>query len=107
MADELDLGELMRKAQELQAKLREMQESAASKIVTADAGGGMVRATVDGAMNVHKIEIDPALLAGNDREMLQDLVVVAVNEALKRAQKLVSDEMTKLGPLGGIKFPGT
>ncbi len=103
---ELDFGALMKQAQALQEKLKEVQEQAAAKVVSADAGGGMVRASVDGSMQVRKIEIDPALLASNDKAMLEDLIVVAVNLALKRAQEIVAQEMGKVGPLGGIKLPG-
>jgi nucleoid-associated protein EbfC len=103
---ELDFGALMKQAQALQEKLKEVQEQAASTVVSADAGGGMVRASVDGSMQVRKIEIDPALLASNDKTMLEDLIVVAVNLALKRAQEIVAQEMGKVGPLGGIKLPG-
>jgi nucleoid-associated protein EbfC len=103
---ELDFGALMKQAQALQEKLKEVQEQAAAKVVDADAGGGMVRAIVDGSMQVRKIEIDPALLASNDKAMLEDLIVVAVNLALKRAQEIVAQEMGKVGPLGGIKLPG-
>lgn len=103
---ELDFGALMKQAQALQEKLKEVQEQAATKVVDADAGGGMVRASVDGSMQVRKIEIDPALLASNDKPMLEDLIVVAVNLGLKRAQEIVAQEMGKVGPLGGIKLPG-
>jgi len=103
---ELDFGALMKQAQALQEKLKEVQEQAAAKVVDADAGGGMVRASVDGSMQVRKIEIEPALLAANDKPMLEDLIVVAVNLALKRAQEIVAQEMGKVGPLGGIKLPG-
>ena len=96
----------MKQAQALQEKLKEVQEQAAAKVVDADAGGGMVRASVDGSMQVRKIEIDPALLASNDKPMLEDLIVVAVNLALKRAQEVVAQEIGKVGPLGGIKLPG-
>jgi len=103
---EFDLGALMKQAQALQQKVKEAQEHAAAQIVKADAGGGMVRASVDGAMQVRKIEIDPALLAANDKAMLEDLIVVAVNLALKRAQELVAREMGKVNPLAGLKIPG-
>ncbi len=103
---ELDFGALMKQAQALQEKLKEAQEHAAAQVVTADAGGGMVRATVDGSMQVRKIEIEPALIASNDKAMLEDLIVVAVNLALKRAQEMVAQEMGKIGPFAGIKLPG-
>ncbi len=101
-----DLSALFQQAHALQDKLKEMQEAAASKTVTAQSGGGMVRATVDGAMNVRRIEIDPALLAANDKAMLEDLIVVAVNEGIRQAQKLVAEEMGKLAGVMGLKLPG-
>jgi DNA-binding YbaB/EbfC family protein len=96
----------MQQAQALQEKLKQMQEEAAAKTVTAQSGGGMVRVTVDGAMQVRKIELDEALLKSNDKAMLEDLIVVAINDGLRQAQNLVAQEMGKLGPFGGIKIPG-
>ena len=96
----------MKQAAALQDKLKDMQATAAERVVTAESGGGMVRATVDGSMRVRKVEIDPAMLAANDQAMLEDLIVVAVNEGLRRAQEMVAEEMAKLGPLGGLKLPG-
>lgn len=104
--EDLDLSTLMQQAQALQKKFKEMQEAAAAKTVEAQSGGGMVRVTVDGAMRLRRVEIDPALLASNDKAMLEDLLVVAVNDGLRRAQELVAQEMGKLGPLGGLKIPG-
>src|SRR5215470_7411001 len=103
---ELDFGALMKQAQALQEKLKEVQEQTAAKVVEADAGGGMVRVSVDGGMQVRKIEIDPALIASNDKAMLEDLIVVAINQGLKRAQELVAQEMGRVGPLAGLKIPG-
>src|SRR5580658_479083 len=97
---------LMQQAQALQEKLKEMQEAAAERTVEAQSGGGMVRVVADGSMRIRKVEIDPAILAANDRPMLEDLIVVAVNEGLGRAQAMVAEEMGKLGPLGGLKLPG-
>jgi nucleoid-associated protein EbfC len=105
MAD-FDFASIMKQAQAFQEKLREMQEEAASKTVEAQAGGGMVKVVADGSMRVRKIEIDAAILAANDKPMLEDLIVVAVNDSLVRAQKLVAEEMGKLGPLAGLKIPG-
>jgi DNA-binding YbaB/EbfC family protein len=101
-----NLSELLQQAQALQEKLKQLQEDAASKTVDAQAGGGMVRVTVDGAMQVRRIHIDPSLLASNDQAMLEDLITVAVNEGLRQAQKLVANEMGKLAPMGGFKLPG-
>ena len=103
---QFDLSTLMQQAQALQEKFKEMQDAAAAKTVEAQSGGGMVRVTVDGAMRLRRVEIDPALLASNDKSMLEDLLVVAVNDGLRRAQELVAQEMGKLGPLGGLKIPG-
>jgi DNA-binding YbaB/EbfC family protein len=103
---ELDLGALMKQAQALQEKLKAVQEQAAAQVVSADAGGGMVRVSVDGSMQVRRIEIDQALIASNDKAMLEDLIVVAINLGLKRAQEMVAQEMGKVGPLGGLKLPG-
>jgi DNA-binding YbaB/EbfC family protein len=96
----------MKQAQALQEKFKQMQAEAAGKTVQASAGGGLVRVVADGSLQIRSIEIDPTLLAANDQPMLQDLIVVAVNEAIKRAQELVAGEVGKLGPLGGLKFPG-
>ena len=105
MSDEFDLSAMLRQAQALQEKLQQLQVDAAEKTVEAQSGGGMVRVVVDGAMRVRKIEIDPLIVAGNDKAMMEDLIVVAVNEGLRRAQELVAQEMGKLGPLAGINLP--
>jgi len=102
----MDLAALMQQAQALQAKMQEMQERAAAKTVEAQSGGGMVRVVVDGTMRVRKIEIDPSIVAANDKAMLEDLIQVAVNDGMARAQQLLADEMGQLGPIGNIKFPG-
>ncbi|MGH7948163.1 MAG: YbaB/EbfC family nucleoid-associated protein [Candidatus Binataceae bacterium] len=102
---EFDIGSMMKQAEKLQERLRELQESAAEKTVDAQAGGGMVKVTADGALRIRRITIDPAMLAANDQAMLEDLIVVAVNDALGRAQAMVAEEMSKLGPLAGLKLP--
>jgi nucleoid-associated protein EbfC len=103
---EIDLSALMRQAQELQSRMQEMQQAAAAKTVEAQSGGGMVRVVVDGTLRVRKIEIDAALVGANDKSMLEDLILVAVNDGMARAQKMLADEMGKLGPLGGLQIPG-
>jgi hypothetical protein len=65
----------------------------------------MVRVVVDGAMRVRKIEIDPSIAAANDKAMMEDLIVVAINDGLRRAQELVAEEMGKLGPMAGMNLP--
>ena len=76
------------------------------KTVEAQAGGGMVRVVVDGTMRVRKIEIDAALIGANDKSMLEDLILVAINDGIARAQKMLAEEMGKLGPLNGLAIPG-
>ena len=104
---QFDLSSLLQQAQAMQEKFKQMQEEVALKTVQAEAGGGMVRVMADGSMRVRSIQLDPALLAANDKEMLQDLIVVAVNDALRRAQDLFTQEMGKLSPFGGaLNIPG-
>jgi len=101
-----NLSDILQQAAALQEKFKQLQEEAASKTVEAQSGGGMVRVTVDGSMQVRRIEVDPSLLAANDKGMLEDLITVAVNEGLRQAQKMVAEEMGKLAPMGMLKFPG-
>jgi hypothetical protein len=100
----IGLGDIVKQAQDLQARLSKVQEEAASRTVEASAGGGMVRVTVNGRLEVVRLEIDPQILASGDREMLQDLVVAAVNQGIRSAQQLMAAEMSKL--TGGLKIPG-
>ena len=99
---EFDIAKMMEQAQALQERLKTVQEEAAEKTVEGNSGGGMVRAVVDGSGRVRRIEIDPSLLAANDKAMIEDLIVVAVNDGLRRVQELVAEEMRKLSPMGGL-----
>ena len=98
------LGDIMREAQKLQAKMAEMQEEAKKKTVEATAGGGMVAIVASGAGEIISIKIEKDVVNPDDVEMLQDLIMAAVNEALRRAQEMVSSEMSKL--TGGLQLPG-
>ncbi len=98
-----DLGNLMKQAQELQERLSQVQESVARRTVEAAAGGGMVKVTVNGKHEIVALTIEPAVLQ-EDVELVQDLVLAAVNEGIRNAQKMVADEMTKVA--GGLKIPG-
>lgn len=100
-----DLSALMRQAQALQEKLKSTQQELADKTVEASSGGGMVQVQADGSLRVRRITIDPAALVANDRAMLEDLLAAAVNEALRRAQEMVSQEMNRLTPFGGLNLP--
>lgn len=98
------LGDMMREAQKLQAKMAELQEEAKKKTVEATAGGGMVTVVASGAGEIVSINIEKDVVNPDDVEMLQDLVMAAVNEALRRAQEMVTSEMSKL--TGGLQLPG-
>lgn len=98
------LDDLMKQAQQLQTKLARIQEEAASKTVEASAGGNMVTAVVNGRLEMVSLRIDPTVLTAGDVEMVQDLVIAAVNEGIRKAQKLMTDEMSKV--TGGLKIPG-
>ncbi len=99
-----DLGNLMRHAQKMKAELERIQGEAASKRVEGTAGGGMVTVTVDGRGEVVAVRIDPEVAAAGDQEMLQDLIVAATNEALRKARELMNAEMAKVA--GGMGLPG-
>ena len=101
-----DLGNLLKQAQALQERLASAQDELAKKTVEGTAGGGMVTAVVNGRLEVVSVGIDPTLLTDPDREMLQDLVVAAVNAGIRAAQKMMGDEMGKLTGGLGIKLPG-
>ncbi len=81
-----------------------IQEEAKSKTVEATAGGGMVTVVANGGMEIISIKIEKDVVNPDDVEMLQDLVLAAANEALRRAQQMVNDEMSKL--TGGLQIPG-
>lgn len=88
----------------LQEKMTKMQEDLALKKVEASAGGGMVTVEVSGRQEVLSIKIDPQVVDPEDIEMLQDLIVAAVNDGLRRAQEMAAAEMGKLA--GGLNIPG-
>jgi DNA-binding YbaB/EbfC family protein len=98
------MGNVMKQAQKLQAKMLKMQEELAEKTVETTAGGGMIKVVANGRQQVISITIDPEVVDPEDVEMLQDLVLAAVNDALTKAQEMVANEMGKL--TGGMNIPG-
>ena len=98
------MGNMMKQAQKLQAKMLRMQEEMAAKTVEATAGGGMVQVVANGRQQIVSIQIEPEVVDPDDVEMLQDLVLAAVNDALSKSQAMVSQEMGKL--TGGLNIPG-
>ncbi len=98
------LGDMMQQAQKMQQEMAKVQEEAKKKTIEASAGGGMVVVTASGAMEIISVKIEKDVVNPDDIEMLQDLVIAASNEALRRAQQMVNDEMGKL--TGGMNIPG-
>ena len=99
-----NMNDILRQAQVMQNKLAKLQQEMAEKTYVASSGGGMVKAVVNGKQELIKLTIDPSAMEGNDVEMLQDLVLAAVNEGLRIARETMEREMTALS--GGIKIPG-
>ena len=99
-------GNLMKEARKLQAQLETLKEEVAKRKVEASAGGGMVVVEANGNQEVLSVKIDREVITPDDPQMLEDLVLAAVNEALRKAREMVASEMSKLaGGLGG-KLPG-
>jgi len=97
-------GDMMRQAQALQEKLAQLQEEAGKKTVEATSGGGMVTVVANGKQEIVSIKIDPEVVNPQEVEMLQDLILAAVNEARRKAQELMAEQMKTL--TGGIQIPG-
>lgn len=98
------MNELVRQAQVMQKKMAKLQEELEVRTVEGSAGGGMVTAVVTGANELKSIAIDKTVVDPNDVDMLQDLVLAAVNDGLKKAKAMMEAEMGQL--TGGIKMPG-
>ncbi|NLE74994.1 MAG: YbaB/EbfC family nucleoid-associated protein [Actinobacteria bacterium] len=100
---------MLKQVQKMQADMAKAQEELANEVVEASAGGGMVSARVTGDLVVQSIKIDPAAIDPDDAEMLEDLVLAAVNEAMRMAQELAQKRMGGLTSgldLGGLNLPG-
>ncbi|HHZ93099.1 TPA: YbaB/EbfC family nucleoid-associated protein [Candidatus Poribacteria bacterium] len=100
----MNMNNLMKQAQKMQKRMLEIQEDLANRTVETTVGGGMVTAVANGQQELVSITISPDVVDPNDVEMLEDLILAAVNEARNKAQELMGDEMSKL--TGGIKIPG-
>jgi nucleoid-associated protein EbfC len=104
MGKGFDLGGLLKQAQQLQERLSSVQDELRARTAEGTAGGGMVTAVVNGKLELVSVRIDPSLLTSPDVDMLQDLVVAAVNGGIRAAQQMMAEEMSKV--TGGIKIPG-
>ncbi len=99
-----NMNNMMKQAQKLQKKMLEAQQDLATKTVEASSGGGMVKVVANGAQKIESLVLEKEIVDPEDLEMLQDLVLAAVNDALKKSQEMVSAEMGKL--TGGMNIPG-
>lgn len=100
----MEMQEMIKQAQQMQQKISKIREEMAKKEVQSTAGGGMVKVTANGALEVIDISIDPSVVDSNEVGMLQDLIIAAVNEALRKAKEMMEEEMSKV--TGGLKIPG-
>ena len=103
-----NIGNLMKQAQKMQADLQRAQEEIARAEVTGESGGGLVKVTMNGRHEVRRVQIDPSLV-GDDREMLEDLVAAACNDAAHRVEQMMQERMSGLtagmGLPPGLKLP--
>ena len=99
-----NFGNIMKQAKKMQEKMLELQEGLAAKTVDATAGGGMVSVVVNGKFEVLSLKIEKEVVNPEDVEMLQDLIVAAVNEGVRKAQEMAAAEMGKI--TGGMQIPG-
>ncbi|MDA3790488.1 MAG: YbaB/EbfC family nucleoid-associated protein [Desulfobacula sp.] len=99
-----NMSSMMKQAQNLQKKMMKTQAELATKTVEASSGGGMVKVIANGGQKIESITFEREIIDPEDIEMLQDLVLAAVNDALNKAQEMVSSEMSKL--TGGLNIPG-
>jgi hypothetical protein len=98
------MGKMMKQAQQLQSRMLKLQEEMADKTVETSSGGGMVKVVANGRQQVLSIQIEKEVVDPDDVEMLQDLILAAVNDALIKSQEMATQEMSKL--TGGLNIPG-
>ncbi|MGD8970402.1 MAG: YbaB/EbfC family nucleoid-associated protein [Desulfobacterales bacterium] len=98
------MGNMMKQAQKLQAKMMRLQDELAARTIESTAGGGMVKVVANGKQQIVAIQIEKEVVDPDDVDMLQDLIMAAVNDALTQSQEMVSAEMAKL--TGGMNIPG-
>jgi len=96
--------QMMRQIQKMQAEMAKAQEELGEKTVEATAGGGVVRVTVSGHLEVRAVQIDPTAVNPEDVEMLQDLILAAVNEGIRKAQEMANSALSRF--TAGLKIPG-
>ncbi len=102
----VDMGKIMKQARQLQEKMAKLQEELAKQTVEASTGGGMVKVVANGKREIQSIEISREVVNPDEIDMLQDLTLAAVNEALRKAEELASNEMAKIAGGLNLKLPG-
>ncbi len=100
----MNMNKLMKQAQQMQAKVTKMQEELEQKTIETSAGGGVVKVVVNGKQELLDIQIDPTAVDPEDVEMLEDLILAAVNEGMRKVADMVNHEMSKI--TGGMNIPG-
>jgi nucleoid-associated protein EbfC len=98
------LGNILKQAQQMHARISQLQEEMAGRTVEASSGGGMVNVVTNGKLEIVALRIDPEVVSRDDIEMLQDLITAAVNEAIRKSQEMMAEEMKKI--TGGLSIPG-
>ena len=103
----MDMGSMLKQVQQMQAEMMKAQEELKDEVVEASAGGGMIKVTMSGDLELRSVEIDPEGVDPEDVEMLQDMVLAAVNEVLRAAQERANSKLGGVtGGLGGLGLPG-
>ncbi len=100
----MDMKFLMKQAQMMQKKIEETKAELAQKEIKVSSGGGMIEIVINGQQEIKEIKIEPDVIDVNEKEMLEDLILAAVNEAIRQSKELVAQEMSKI--TGGISMPG-
>jgi len=99
------LGQLLNQAKKMQEKMQKVQEELATRTIEAQSGGGMVTCVVNGKQEVISLKISEEVLEEKDTELVEDLVLAAVNEALDRSREMVQEEMSKIAGIPGMQLP--
>lgn len=98
-----NIGNMMKQAQQLQANMQRAQQEIANMQVTGEAGGGMAKVTMSGKHQALRVTLDPSIISADDKEMLEDLVAAAINDAVQKIERTSQEKMSSL--MGGLNLP--